>query len=176
MLTIDELLSDPTYKQFVLTVPKLPAVYTAERRPWRLFVMLKGEHHWRSRRFGTYKEMVIYYKKLRPRVHDAAFNCPAIAFPPPQKVVKIKGQYFTTPKGKKIQKTKFITWKPVIPADEFEDHHWCGYCRRPTTFKRFDTHHALRGAKTGHIGIDPTLLRCSICGASENIVNIRKAS
>jgi len=176
MLTIHDLLQDPVYKGFLRTVPTLPDIYGPDRKPWRLMVLLKGEKHWRSKRYGTYREAFAALKKYLPRAADATINCPAIDWQPPTKVVKVKGKYIVKGKGKnakKVQVTKTITWKPKMPMDEFEEHYWCPFCRRPTVFRTMDSHTSLPARKTAGVGIDPTLQRCIICGASENIVNLR---
>lgn len=174
MITIAELLKDPAYKAFFCTVPELPAHFTPDKKPWRLMVLRKGEHHWRMKRFGTYREAFAALKKLLPKVADATINCPGLDFQPPTKVVFLKGKYRITGRGKKIQLTRTTVWKPKMPMGEYDDHHWCPYCRRPSVFRRFATHPALPSRKLGGVGVDPTLLRCTICGASENLVNLRK--
>jgi len=171
MLTIHELLKDPAYRAYFLRVPALPAHYTEEKKPWKLYVQLKADPRvWRSKRFGTYAAAFAYFKKNREKIYDAAINCPAMQHQPPNKIVKVKGKLF---KGKPV--TRMIVWKPKMPIDEFEDHFWCGFCRRPTVFRRVTTHHALPLSKLGGLPIDPELMRCVICGASENIVKIGRS-
>lgn len=156
-------------------MPELPPHLTAEGKlPWRLMVQLKGEHHWRTKRFATYKEAFTALKKLLPRAADATINCAAVQFKPPMRVVRVKGKYFTDKKGNKTQVTRLITWAPRMPEFEYEEHHWCPYCRRPSTFKYFVQHHALPLRRTAGMPIDPGVLRCSICGASENIVSLKR--
>lgn len=175
MITIHDLLKDSQYKEFICKVPKLPPHLTQPgKEPWRLMVKLKGEHHWRTKRFATYKEAFSALKKVLPRAADATINCGAMQFDPFTRVVRVKGKYFINAKGQKIQKTKLITWMPKMPEGEFEEHYWCPYCRRPSVFKYFTQHHALPLRRTGGIPIDPAVLRCSICGASENIVRLRR--
>ena len=175
MLTIHDLLEDSEYKEFLCTIPVLPDHMTLPgKEPWRLLVQLKDDPRWKTKRFATYPQMFKTFKRLRPRIHDAALNCPSIQFKPPSEIVTIRGAYFINKRGKKLPKTKLVVWKPTMPPGEYEEHHWCPYCRRPTVFKQFTVHHALPMRKLGGIPIDPVLDRCSICGASENIVNLRK--
>lgn len=175
MINIHDLLQDPHYKEFFCKVPNLPPHLKAPgKQPWRLIVQKKGEHHWRMKRFASYQDAFKALKKLLPQVTDATINCGGLQFEPPQRVVRIKGKYFVTASGKKQQVTRMVTWKPRIPADEaFEEHYWCPYCRRPTTFRRFNHHPILSVKRLGGLGVDPSLLRCSICGASENIVKLK---
>jgi hypothetical protein len=173
MITIHELLRDEHYRKFICRVPTLPFVYsTPSMQPWRLIVQLKGEDHWRTKRFGTYQEAFKALKTLLPKIADGAINCPALDFKPPTRSVYIKGQYIMV-SGRKVQKSKTIAWKPKLPIGENEDHHWCAYCRRPTVFRRLNHHNILSAKKLGGLPIDDTLFRCVICGASENIVNLK---
>lgn len=177
MLTIHDLLEDSRYKEFLCRVPALPPHLSADGKlPWRLLVQLKGEKHWRTKRFATYPQAFRALKKLLPNAHDAVINCPGFAWDPPKRIVKVKGKYFTDKKGNRTQVTKMIAWAPRMPVGEFQDHHWCPYCRRPTVFARFMQHPVLTVKKLGGMGIDPTLLRCSICGVSENIVSLKRSS
>lgn len=174
MLNIHDLLADPVYREFLTKRPTLPKHYTSANKPFRLYVLLKKDHKWHSKRFGTYDEAFTALKKYLPHASDAAINCPGVGFSPPQRIVRIKGKYFTNAKGEKDQVTKLVVWLPKVPDGEFEDHNWCPYCRRPTVFRRFTRHHALPVSRTAGVPIDPTLLRCSICGASEAIVPLRR--
>lgn len=183
MITIHDLLEDPIYKAFFCKVPPLPAhtVKNPNARPWRLFVKYKGESDWRSRDFKSYKEAFIKLKSLLPRVTDASITCKSNTFDPPFRVVRVKGKFHTDKQGRYIldaegrkkQITRMVPWKAKMPADEFEDHVWCPYCRRPTVFKYFISHHALPLKRTGGMPIDPTVMRCSLCGASSRLVNPR---
>lgn len=175
MLTIHDLLEDSQYKEFFCKVPELPPHLTAPgKTPWRLIVQLKGEHHWRMKSFASYAQAFKALKKLLPRVHDAAINCGGFGFEPPQRVVRVKGKYFVGQDGVKRQVTKLVTWKPKIPMDEFEEHYWCPYCRRPTAFRYFTQHPILTKRRLGGLGVDPSVRRCSICGASENIIPLKR--
>jgi hypothetical protein len=184
MLSIHDLLEDSRYKEFFCKVPALPPhMKVPEAKPYRLFVRYKGEDRWRTRDFHTYKEAFLKLKSLMPRVADAAINSKAVPARPPHRVVKIKGKYQTTKAGKfvldaagqKKQLTRIVDWKPRMPADEFQEHFWCPYCRRPTVFNYFVSHHALSNRKLGGMPLDPTIKRCCICGASERIVVLRGA-
>jgi hypothetical protein len=161
MIVISELLDDKTYRQWFLTKPKMP---TAPRLapPWRLYVQLERGSHWRKKDCWSYAEAVKAFAQLRKRgLHDAAITCRPIAWEPPTRVVKIKGQFHTGADGVKRPVTKEIVWKVRLPAGE--DHHlWCPYCRRPTVFRTFTSHHAFTGANKALM--DPGAVRCTICG------------
>jgi hypothetical protein len=169
MITLDELLRDKQYREYFIKPPKLPAHYTPAMKPWKLYIMKKGEMKWRAHRFGTYKEAFEAFKKMRPVTQNAAINCPALAFLPPLKTVRVKGK-FEVVRGKQKPVVKTIVWKPRIEAD-MADHHWCGHCRRPTIWRAV----ALGARRNGPVYLPEgeTALRCTICGASERIINLR---
>lgn len=175
-LTIRDLLADPAYKKYFVRVPKLPSHYTPDSLPWKLMILKRGETSWRSKRFGTYPEAFAALKKLLPKIQDGVINSPGVNFMPPVNVMKIKGRVHESGplKGQPILVNKLWDWKPMLDGD-METHHWCPYCRRPTVFKYYRQHQAMTKSRVGIIGtlLDPSLLRCSICGASERVVPLR---
>lgn len=172
MITLEELLQDEDYKKFFLTVPKLPPHYRGTL-PWKLMILKEGETQWRTKRFATYTEAFKALKKLRPNIKDGLINCPGLDWQPPIKRYRVKGR--TVRVGRKqVPMIRLVAWKAPIPA-ELPQHHWCPYCRRPTVFTYFEVHPAMTKQRVGGMGanVDPTLLRCGICGASEQLVNLR---
>jgi hypothetical protein len=167
-MTLAELLEDPIYLKYFRTVPHLPAGPRMSE-PWRVYVQLEVDGPWARKHFWTYKEA---YRWLKPKLegyHDATIQSKGVAYKPPMKIVKVSRRgvpvMINTPSGP-VQKTTEIVWKPHLPEGETM-HTWCCYCRRPTIFKWFSKHHAFRG--TNQL-FDPTLRRCTICGASELLV------
>ena len=173
MITIFDLLEDEDYKAFFIKNVKLPPHLLNGKR-WRLWVQLKRNRQWKKKDFASYADAFKYFRASRDHILDAAIGCPGYEFKPPSKVVRVKGKYHVGNDGVRRQVTKLVTWKPKLPLGEEEAHNWCPYCRRPTVFRQFSKHHALLASHTGGVGIDNRLLRCTICGASENIVNLRK--
>lgn len=183
MLSIHDLLEDSQYKEFFCRVPALPphVLYNPEAKPWRLYVKLHKDSRWHTKDYRTYKEAFVKLRSMLPKIADGAITCKVKDFPPPYRIVRIKGKYQTDKngkfildaQGKKKQITKMVYWKPQMPMDEFQEHTWCPYCRRPSIFDYFLSHHALPPRKLGGMPIDPSVLRCVICGASERIVNLR---
>lgn len=168
MITIQELLRDPQYRDYFKKVPKLPAHYTPENLPWKLIIMKKGENVWRTKRYGTYAEAFGGLKKVLPIIDNAAINCPALSFMPPLKTYRIKGKFIGNTKRPLL---KTVVWQPRITAD-MEPHNWCPFCRRPTVFRM-----AVRAVSKKNSPFAPVMsepqLRCSICGAGERIINLR---
>lgn len=164
---IIELLRDPEYKKYFMTVPKLPPHY-AGSKPWRLYVLLKGQQVWKMKRFETYKEAFKAFKKLLPKIADAAINCAALTFRPPIKSVKLKGKTEVV-RGKTQPVFRSLIWRPQLDAD-LERHEWCSYCRRPTVFKVLSSR---LHTGNGHVMITDPKLRCTICSASEDIINLK---
>ena len=166
-ITIRELLRDPQFKAYFTKVPELPAHYTPDALPWRLMVVKQGEHKWRSKRFGTYKDAFIGFKTMLPKISDAAINCPGLSFMPPTRLVRVKGK--VDQKGNPV--TKLLVWKPQLSPD-MGAHHWCGYCRRPSIF--VDKGMGARMLNGFRLPATRSELRCSICGAPASLMDIRR--
>lgn len=169
LITIRELLSDPEYKKYFITVPQLPGHYTPDVLPWRLILQLKGDTHWKSKRFGTYQEAFRGFKTVLPKIQDAAINCPGLNFVPPMRTVRVKNKFIVV-KGVQKPLVKTIVWKPRLEADH-EPHQWCGFCRRPTIF----VNKGMGARMLNGFRLPPTQVayRCGLCGASEGIMDIR---
>lgn len=176
MITLRELLQDSAYKQYFLKVPKLPGHYTPESLPWKLMILKVGEKQWRVKKFGTYPEAFEAVKKLlkNPDIFDMVINCPGLDWQPPIRVFKAKVKGKLDKNNNPVIVTRAQVWKPKIDSD-MQPHNWCPYCRRPTVFKYFETHPSMTKQRVGRrgSGVDPTLLRCTICGASERLVDLR---
>lgn len=172
MITLRELLEDPQYKQYFLKVPHLPKHYRPEMKPWKLMILKRGESQWRTKRFESYSAAFNALKGLlkNPDNYDFVINCPSLDWQPPIRLAKVKGK--VDAKGQPI--VRAVVWKPALD-DIMPTHYWCPYCRRPTKFGYYTTHKAMTTARIGHMGsgVDPTKLRCSICGASESLVDLR---
>lgn len=165
LITIRELLRDPVFKKYFLTTPELPAHYTPDKLPWKLYVLKEGEHIWRSKRFGTYRDAFDGFKKMLPTITNAAINNPALSFMPPVRNVKVKGKVDS--KGKPIIRS--LVWKPQL-TDDMSPHNWCPYCRRPSIFK-FMLPKAVKGQF--QLPMSEPKMRCIICGASDSVVDLR---
>lgn len=161
LITIRELLRDPQYKSYFTKVPKLPDHYTPELLPWRLLVQKQGETKWRSKRFGTYKEAFLGFKKMLPSITNASINCPGLNFSPPIRHVRLKSS----------GAVKSLVWKPKLEAG-MGDHHWCGYCRRPSIF----VNKGMPAQMLNGFRLPPTAaaLRCCICGSRADLMDIRQ--
>lgn len=165
LITMDELLRDPQYREYFLKPPVLPDHYSAPGiKPWKLIVLKKGETKWRSKKFATYQEAFAGFKKMRPSIENAAINCPALGFMPPFKTYRIKGKFDRYKRP--LLRTK--VWTPRIEAD-MASHNWCPHCRRPSIFDL-----ATKAIVTPQgQALTEAMMRCMICGASERIVDLR---
>lgn len=173
MITIHELLRDKTYREYFCKVPKLPEHMThGHNQPWRLAVQKEAHGPWGTKEFQSYPDAFKLLKKNLSRINDAAIISKGVPLDPPRKTVRIKGKFLERG-GKKIPVTKRVDWTFPLGVGEDQLHTWCPYCRRPTVFARFTYHPVLNSRRMGGLLIDPDLMRCSICGASERIVNIR---
>lgn len=163
---MSELVKDPTYRKFLETMPKTPPFSRDKKMqsspPWVVYVQREVDGPWGKKEFWKYSEAFRFMRHwLKKGAHDATINNKRIPTPPPQKLVRIKGKYVTGSDGKRRPATKYVTWKPALAPEDLT-HHWCLYCRRPTVFKYFTKHKRLKE-------VDPTVRRCTICGASERI-------
>ena len=168
MIPMSELVRDPAYRKFLQTVPRTPLISRDKTKmmtpPWVVYIQKEPHGSWGKRSFWKYsKAFKFLAKALKMGVADAALNNKRIGFEPPSKLVRVKGKYQLDSRGKKRQVTKLMVWKPPLQAED-EDHHWCKYCRRPTVFKYYKRHRALKNQD-----LDTTVPRCCICGASARI-------
>lgn len=167
MIQMSELVRDANYKAFLDRVPDLPPIMADKAKmvspPWVVYVQREAGGKWGSKQFWKYnKALKFFYRALELGVHDAALNCKRKGFPPPSRMVRIKGKYMKV-RGKMVQATKRTWWKmPVELRIDQPEHLWCMYCRRPTVFKYFSRHKRLGS-------VDASVKRCTICGASERI-------
>lgn len=174
MITLVELLEDAKYRQFFSTVPRT-LVPVPGQLPWRLYIQREAGGPWLRKDFEKYADA---FRRIAPDlkrggVHDGAIQSRNIAFAPPERIAKItkggKPVLVKSSNGSVSQKTQVVIWKPKLPADE-ESHTWCTYCRRPTVFRWFKSHHALRGYGAQGLVINPADTRCTICAAREEFI------
>lgn len=168
MIPMSELIKDPFYKAFLTTPPKTPSVSRDPNKckspPWVVYVQKEANGPWGKKEFWKYSDAFKFFKKaLKLHVADCTINNRRFGFDPPSRMVRIKGKYVKGSDGITRQATKIVTWRPQLLPEDGE-HHWCRYCRRPTVFKYFRKHKALKG-----VDIDTTTPRCCICGASTRI-------
>jgi hypothetical protein len=172
MLTLPELLEDKRYKEFFTTVPKV--VVRPGQLPWRLMIQQHADGPWAKKEFPRYADAFrLLARRLRDNtVHDGAICSRGIAFAPPQRIVRItkggKPVMARTSRGELVQKTAVSIWEPRLPLGE-ETHIWCTYCRRPTVFRWFRTHHLIKGTELQGL-TDVSDKRCTICGARESFI------
>lgn len=160
MITIHELLDDPKFKEFFLKPPPMPRVYREQAlKPWRLYVQRETGGRWSKKDCSTYTEAFRLFKVWRPQAHDAAIVSKAVAFAPPSRRVRIKNKFVVGSDGVKRQATKAVPWRMSLPDGE-GIHDWCVYCRRPTIFRYFSSHHAFPKNEQ----FDIASRRCTICG------------
>ena len=166
LITIQELLRDPQYREYFTKAPKLPEPYLREdAMPWKLFVLKRGEEKWRTKRFHTYRDAFAGLKKMLPIIDNGAINCPPLSFMPPVKTYRVKGKMV----GKKpMMKTK--VWQPKLDTDQ-PPHSWCPYCRRPSLF--IYANKPFVSPSGARIPLGEPMMRCMICGSSERVVDMR---
>lgn len=133
-LTMAELLTDPIYKKYLLTAPKLTVPTENPFRVWGL----RDDDKWAGKLFPDYRSGFELVKKMLkdPKYVDVAIICRPKGFGPPPG--------FAVP--------------PLMQ--------WCGYCRRPSVFRRSSRHHATRGWPV--VDPDTSIRRCYYCASRES--------
>lgn len=186
MITLNELLEDPIYREFFRTVPKTVKAKPGQL-PWRVYIQRDVDGPWAKKELETYADAFRLIAKYRAnnRLHDGAIQSRGIAFAPPQRVARLTqngkpvfhvkdGKRVLGPDGKPVRKTVLVDWKPRLEAAD-EAHEWCTYCRRPTVVRWFRSHHSLRGTAVEGL-VDPADRRCTICGAREDLLRATRSS
>ena len=166
MIVMKELLKDPVYKKFILTTPKSSLIINSPspEPQWRVYVKRTPDSNWARKDFKTYKKAFKFFRKwLQKGAYDLTIHNRRIETKPPSYFVRIKGRYVTGSDGIKRQATKKKSWVVKLLPEE-EQHEWCLYCRRPTTFRFYSKHPALSLPE-----VDSSVRRCCICGGSERI-------
>jgi hypothetical protein len=172
LITLPELLKDPKYREFFTTVPKT-LVPKPGQKPWRLYIQKEADGPWYKKDFEKYADafrLLARGLKGNNPPHDATIQSRGIAYAPPTRIAKVtkngRPVYQVGSDGKRRQKTVTVQWRPRLDGMD-EAHTWCPYCRRPTTFKWFRSHHALRASGMDGL-VDPSDKRCVICGVRES--------
>lgn len=175
MITLPELLEDKRYKEYFCKVPH----QGPQAMNWRIYVQREAQGPWARKDFAKYADAFrrIAKEMKEGRLHDGTIQSRGIAYAPPERIVRVtkggKPVMVKTPNGLQ-PKTAIVVWKPKVPSDE-EGHIWCTYCRRPTVFRWFTSHHTLRNSPVAGT-VDPTDRRCTICGVREEFIRSTNGS
>lgn len=180
LITLVELLEDARFKAFFQTPPKMLKPLPGQL-PWRVHVQRQAGGPWAKKEVATYAEgfRIIRHNLRAGTLHDGAIQSRSIPFGPPFRIAKVTrggkpvyhlkdGKRVLGTDGRPIQKTVKVDWKPSLDPTE-DAHDWCTYCRRPTVFRWFKSHRALRSAGLQGLA-DPGDRRCTICGARESFI------
>lgn len=168
LIRMAELVEDPFYNEFLDRPPLVPddrdRKASFRLKPWVVYVRRHADGKWGKREFWSYKKALKFLRyALKLGVYDAALNNRRYWSAPPNRIVRVRGKYVQNSRGKTVQATKLVEWKPRTELLlEEEEHDWCGYCRRPTVYRHFGKHRMLGN-------VSPMIDRCSICGASRRI-------
>jgi len=129
--TLKELLKDPLYRQMFIRPIVQPG-----KNPWAVYA-LKNNGRWVGKVFPDYIQAFEMVKIIISQMNDAHYVDVSIVS---------RASLHSPPVKYMWQTSKFD---------------WCGRCRRPTTFKRDQGLHALRGAV---ILTTDEAFRCFYCG------------
>lgn len=136
-LTLSTLLKDPIYKAWFMKVPKVQV--PGFQPNWRVLIQVE-DGRWGAAKteFTKYSDAFNWVVKNRSKYRDLVIYSKRQEFQPP--VVKAGGRrvFWPWPRG----------------------YHWCGFCRRPTQFRRLKRH-------TFVSVYDREAPRCTICGVRQ---------
>lgn len=155
--TMHQLLEDTAFRAYMRRVPRLPPTL-AYGTPWAVYAVT-ADGRWRTGLFHTYAEAWgVVVKAIRAaHVRDVSLVSRRQVFHPPvtHEDYKVRVRRPGQPPVIEMRTRTIETLAHVIDWP-FE---WCFRCRRPTTFEKYPTHHALRG-----VPMDPDEPRCYFCG------------
>lgn len=148
-LTTADLITDRRYRQWFREIPLL--THTPGPKPWYYYVQRHGSYAWARAAMSSYTEALRRAEiDLRSRsFYDVVIVSRAKAFPPPS---DIRRRTKKNPAG--VWDFRWL-WPEADP-----EYRWCMYCRRPTRFLKFKSHHALKV-----VTVDRA--RCETCGVGE---------
>jgi len=160
-LNIRRLIQDPIYRAFLSTAPILPHTLP-DHKPWYYYTQREiAVHHpetkevtgtrvaWLRKPCDTYQTAYALLRKDYREAIDCAIVCRVLAVDPP--LDERRGKPWNWHASPELRRYDFS-----------QEYKWCGYCRRPTTFRYFTRHHAF--GKQPHINDEK---RCHICGIRE---------
>lgn len=165
MISMRELIKDPVYRAYLDKEPFTPAHAGSPHTSgqWVVYVRYRASGPWTRKTFRKYKKALKYFNlALEEGAYDLSFGNRRIYLKPPMRKARIKGKYVIGSDGVKRQATKMVEWLPKL-GDSPGVHRWCGFCRRPTVFKVYRKHPAV---KLPELTPRP---RCCICASSEEI-------
>lgn len=164
-VTFRELLRNPVYKAWIR---KPPQVYPKGLKPWRVWVQRRDGGGWAYVDYSVYvKAYNRLIQEIKRGAWDGAIACPSRRSGRPMVKVGTKvlrdsvGNPRRDPKTREVIRVPII--KPWVPPFEF--HQWCPYCRRPTVWGYYQSHHAMSSLPI--LNNEP---RCRICGVRETYV------
>jgi hypothetical protein len=158
-ITTAQLVRDPVYRQFLRTPPVMPPRESrTDSYRWYYYALREQGGAWARVATRTYGEAYVRLRGDLPRFYDVVISSRSVSFQPPK-----------IGEGKKAKPWSF---QQAFP-DADSSYRWCFYCRRPTRFLHFLTHHALplqqvsaEPLVTKRIVV-PDVLRCEVCGVGE---------
>jgi hypothetical protein len=143
-ITMRELLDDPLFRKWISRPPK---GFTL-RPSWTVYAQREENGPWARATFPNFVRAHNFFVKNFRQWHDSALCCRNYDSRPP--VVRDPNN----PAKRRYH----------APVLTIRGHIWCPYCRRPTVFKMFAKHHALKGRTPMPVE------RCSICGIARTSI------
>jgi hypothetical protein len=144
-VTLRELVRDPVYRTWIKTPPL--GGFPQHAR-FKVYVQRTQGGPWAKKDFEDFKVAYNFLARHFKSWHDASLTCCNEESRPPIVRKDGKRQYHA-------------------PLLAYPGHIWCTYCRRPTIFGFYSTHHtfAARGMKPL-----PYRRRCGVCGIAADAI------
>lgn len=140
-LTLRDLLRDPVYKKWFLRIPELQST-AATSPPWYLYLLDNGK--WKRANATTYRGALKFAAKNLREYQDIVIHSKRQPF----RIPRLRRSY-NPPQYKKVKgKKKLVEVLEVVEWENYpHDYMWCPYCRRPTLWNYYMSHHAFPQAK-----------------------------
>jgi hypothetical protein len=132
---------------------------------WYFYARREQEGPWARKAQQTYADCYALVRANLSQFYDVVITSRSVAFPAPPNIRRRTKQ---NPAG-------VWDFRRLWP-DADSSYRWCPYCRRPTRFLKFRTHHAFPAltmpkaegepAKTMRVVVDG-VRRCETCGVGE---------
>lgn len=135
-LTLKELLNDKAYAKWITITPRISV--KGASKPWMIYAKKTKKGPWAKSEVATYDQALKWAMKHLDEYYDIVIHSRRQAFRPPLLKKAGVNHFWPTPTG----------------------HVWCPYCRRPTLFLNFSSHHAI----PKKYPLQSYEKRCSICG------------
>lgn len=151
--TLRDLLAIPVYRKYFQTIPRLTSITASE--PWQVWIATP-EYRWKGAKYHTYRDGYnVIAKALKARDSNGKHKYV-------DAVIVSRVQMYAPPTSLTPVLSLLTSEHNRLAEYVSEELHWCGRCRRPSSFAWSGrSHHALRSQPA--LSQDEPY-RCFYCG------------